>query len=180
MLQNDAFCRDPLLCRLSRGVSRGYTLGCVFGVPQGCSTSSHPATPTCPACTALRGLEAHTLSMTSEACRDNPPAPPRPRALIPTVARAQLSQAEEVTIFSHFLHMHENGQRQETRQYRNDSSGNEVLVHSAEVEYYSFLQAGGFLVPTNDSVTIQVRVTMRAPKWPVGRRVVVKLAFCAG
>lgn len=53
--------------------------------------------------------------------------------------------------------MHENGQRSITRQYRNDSSGNEVLVHSAEVEYYSFLQAGGFLVTTNDSVTIQVR-----------------------
>eukprot|EP00752_Nemacystus_decipiens_P002626 g2458.t1 len=64
-------------------------------------------------------------------------------------------EAEEVTVFSHFLHMHENGQRLETRQYRNDSSGNEVLVHSAEVEYYSFLQAGGHVLNTNDSVTIQ-------------------------
>lgn len=67
-----------------------------------------------------------------------------------------LTQAEEVTVFSHFLHMHENGRRLQTRQYRNDSSGNEALVHSADVEYYSFLQAGGYLVTTNDSVTIQV------------------------
>ncbi|CAM9469275.1 unnamed protein product, partial [Hapterophycus canaliculatus] len=51
---------------------------------------------------------------------------------------------EEVKIFYHFFHMHENGQTMRTRQYRNDSSGNEVLVHAAEVEYYSFLQAGGF------------------------------------
>ncbi|CAM9371631.1 unnamed protein product, partial [Hapterophycus canaliculatus] len=53
-------------------------------------------------------------------------------------------EAGEVKIFYHFLHMHENGQTMRTRQYRNDSSGNEVLVHAAEVEYYSFLQAGGF------------------------------------
>ena len=52
--------------------------------------------------------------------------------------------------------MHENGQRIETRQYRNDSNGEELLVHSAEVEYYSFLQAGFHLVTNNDSVTIQV------------------------
>lgn len=47
------------------------------------------------------------------------------------------TQAEEVAVVSHFLHMHENGQRLQTRQYRNDSNGNEVLVHSTEVEYYS-------------------------------------------
>ena len=46
-----------------------------------------------------------------------------------------------MTIFSHFLRMHENGQRLKTLQYRNDSNGNKVLVHSAEVEYYSFSQA---------------------------------------
>ena len=61
-----------------------------------------------------------------------------------------------MTIFSHFLHMHENGRRLETRQYRNDSSGNEVLVDSAEVEYYSFLQAGGHVTYTDGTVTIQV------------------------
>eukprot|EP00752_Nemacystus_decipiens_P015391 g13724.t1 len=64
-------------------------------------------------------------------------------------------EAEEVTVFGHFLHMHETGQRLVTRQYRNDSNGNEVMVHSAEVEYYSFLQAAGFPVNTNDSITIQ-------------------------
>ncbi|CAM9245832.1 unnamed protein product, partial [Hapterophycus canaliculatus] len=64
-------------------------------------------------------------------------------------------EEEEVKIFYHFLHMHENGQTMRTRQYRNDSSGNEVLVHAAEVEYYSFLQAGVFAVPANESGTIQ-------------------------
>eukprot|EP00752_Nemacystus_decipiens_P002628 g2460.t1 len=64
-------------------------------------------------------------------------------------------EAEEVTVFGHFLHMHETGQRLITRQYRNDSSGNEALIHSAEVEYYSFLQAAAFMVSTNDSITIQ-------------------------
>ncbi|CAN0444040.1 unnamed protein product, partial [Hapterophycus canaliculatus] len=53
-------------------------------------------------------------------------------------------EIEEVSVFYHFLHMHENGQRMRTRQYRNDSSGKEVLLHTADVEYYSYLQAGGF------------------------------------
>ena len=52
--------------------------------------------------------------------------------------------------------MHENGQRLQTRQYRNNSDGEEVMVYDAEVEYYSFLQAGTHLVTANDSVTIQV------------------------
>ena len=65
-------------------------------------------------------------------------------------------KVEEVTIFSHFFHAHENGQRFETRQYRNDSSGNEVLVRSAEVEYFSFEQAGGHTVFTDGTASIQV------------------------
>lgn len=52
--------------------------------------------------------------------------------------------------------MHENGQRLETRQYRTNSDGEEAMVHSAEVEYYSFLQAGFHLVTNDGSVTIQV------------------------
>ncbi|CAN0228748.1 unnamed protein product, partial [Hapterophycus canaliculatus] len=64
-------------------------------------------------------------------------------------------EAEEVTKFYHFLHMHENGRTMRTRQYRTDSSGNEVLLHTAEIEYYSFLQAGGFSYTVNDSVTIR-------------------------
>ncbi|CAN0057481.1 unnamed protein product [Scytosiphon promiscuus] len=64
-------------------------------------------------------------------------------------------EADEVKLFYHFLHMHENGQTMRTRQYRNDSNGNEVLVHTAEVEYYSFLQAGGFSVAVNESGAIQ-------------------------
>lgn len=63
-------------------------------------------------------------------------------------------------IFYHFLHMHENGQRMRTRQYRNDINGNEVLVNAAEVEYYSFLQAGGFPLAANGTGTIQVRGAM--------------------
>lgn len=59
-------------------------------------------------------------------------------------------------MFSHLFHMHENGQRMSTRQYRSDSDGNEVLVHAAEVEYYSFEQAGVHMVTVNDS-TIKVR-----------------------
>ena len=43
-----------------------------------------------------------------------------------------------------------------TRQYRQNESGDDVLVHTAEVEYYSFLQAGGHVVKVNDSTTIQV------------------------
>eukprot|EP00903_Cladosiphon_okamuranus_P014858 g13759.t1 len=39
--------------------------------------------------------------------------------------------------------------------YRNDSGGNEELIHSTEVEYYSFVQAGGFVVPASENVTIQ-------------------------
>lgn len=65
-------------------------------------------------------------------------------------------QAENVTVHSNFLHMHENGQRMVTRQYREDDSGNEVLVYTAEVEYYSFLQAAGYAFTVNDSMTIQV------------------------
>ncbi|CAM9653269.1 unnamed protein product, partial [Scytosiphon promiscuus] len=64
-------------------------------------------------------------------------------------------QAEEVTMFYHFLHMHENGQTMRTRQYRTDDTGEEVLLHTAEVQYYSFLQAGGFSYYVNDSATIQ-------------------------
>ena len=86
-----------------------------------------------------------------------------PRTWLPQLANAhfwftceRLAQVEEVTVFGHFLHMHENGQRMVTRQYRNDSSGNEVLVRTAEVEYYSFLQAGGHVVDTDSSATIQV------------------------
>lgn len=52
--------------------------------------------------------------------------------------------------------MHENGQRMITRQYRNDSSGNEVLVHDADIEYYSSEQAGGHTVYTDGTATIQV------------------------
>ncbi|CAM9688005.1 unnamed protein product [Ectocarpus sp. 12 AP-2014] len=51
--------------------------------------------------------------------------------------------------------MHENGQRISTRQYRNDGDGNEVLIHTAEVEYFSFLQAGVHVVTVNDSTTIK-------------------------
>ncbi|CAM9637657.1 unnamed protein product [Ectocarpus fasciculatus] len=64
-------------------------------------------------------------------------------------------EEEEVTVFSHLLHMHENGQRMLTRQYRSDSDGNEVLYHTADVEYYSFLQAGAHVVTVNDSITIK-------------------------
>eukprot|EP00903_Cladosiphon_okamuranus_P022592 g20787.t1 len=64
-------------------------------------------------------------------------------------------EVESVTIFSHFLHTHENGQRVITRQYRADSRGNEELIHSAEVEYYSFLQAGGHYVYTDGTATIE-------------------------
>ncbi|CAM9386585.1 unnamed protein product [Ectocarpus sp. 12 AP-2014] len=63
--------------------------------------------------------------------------------------------AESVTVYSHFLHMHENGQRMETRQYRSDSDGNEQLVDATEVEYYSFLQAGGHVTAHNGSDIIQ-------------------------
>ena len=70
-----------------------------------------------------------------------------------------------MTVYYHFLHAHENGQRIVTRQYREDGSGNEVLVHTAEVEYYSFLQAGGYVVKTNDSVTIQVKSKQRVAVW---------------
>lgn len=61
-----------------------------------------------------------------------------------------------MTVFSHFLHMHENGRRLQTRQYRSDSSGNEALIHTADVEFYSFAQAGGRSVYTDGTVTIQV------------------------
>ncbi|CAM9974997.1 unnamed protein product [Ascophyllum nodosum] len=64
-------------------------------------------------------------------------------------------EVDNVTVYGHFLHAHENGRRIITRQYRQNKSGDEVLVHTAEVEYYSFLQAGGYVVKTNDSVTIQ-------------------------
>ena len=69
-------------------------------------------------------------------------------------------------MFSHSLHMHANGRKAETRQYRNDSNGNEVLVDSAKVEYYSFEQAGVHLITYNESVTIEVRVwTERGTKF---------------
>lgn len=55
--------------------------------------------------------------------------------------------------------MHENGQRLKTSQFRKDSSGNEFLVDTAEIEYYSFLQAGGHVTTANDSITIQVSVS---------------------
>ena len=71
-------------------------------------------------------------------------------------------KVEEVTVFSHFLHMHENGQRSQTRQYRNDTDGNEVLIHTAEVEYYSFEQAGGHSLYPDGTVTIQVGGRERA------------------
>ena len=61
-----------------------------------------------------------------------------------------------MTVFAHGLHMHENGQRFQTRQYRSNSDGQEVMVHSAEVEYYSFIQAGAHQVTTNNTDTIQV------------------------
>ena len=69
----------------------------------------------------------------------------------------RVSQLDSVTVFGHFLHMHENGKRLVTTQYRDDGDGNEVVVFTAEVEYYSFQQAGAFWAMANDSVTIQVR-----------------------
>ena len=59
--------------------------------------------------------------------------------------------------------MHENGRRLQTRQYRNDSSGNEVLIHSADVEYYSFDQAAGHTVYVDASATIQVGEKSKLP-----------------
>lgn len=53
--------------------------------------------------------------------------------------------------------MHENGRRLVTKQFRDDGSGNEVEVFTADVEYYSFEQAGAYWAMANDSVTIQVR-----------------------
>ncbi|CAM9963515.1 unnamed protein product, partial [Ascophyllum nodosum] len=73
----------------------------------------------------------------------------------PGSCTAENFEVDNVTIYSHFLHMHENGQRMITRQYRQNESGDEVLVHTAEVEYYSFLQAGGHVVKVNDSTIIQ-------------------------
>ncbi|CAN0322479.1 unnamed protein product [Ectocarpus fasciculatus] len=64
-------------------------------------------------------------------------------------------EEEEVTIFNHVLHMHENGQRMVTHQYRNDSEGNEELIQTAEVEYYSFLQAGAHVVTVDGGGTIK-------------------------
>ncbi|CAN0512619.1 unnamed protein product, partial [Ectocarpus sp. 12 AP-2014] len=64
-------------------------------------------------------------------------------------------QEEEVTIFTHVLHMHENGQRMVTHQYRDDGEGNEELIQTTEVEYYSFLQAGAHVVTVNGSATIR-------------------------
>ena len=59
--------------------------------------------------------------------------------------------------------MHENGRRLVTKQYRDDGSGKEVLVYTADVEYYSFQQAGAYWVMANDSVTIQVRRSVCRP-----------------
>ncbi|CAM9885372.1 unnamed protein product, partial [Laminaria digitata] len=64
-------------------------------------------------------------------------------------------EIDTVTVFSHGLHMHENGQRLQTRQYRTNSDGEEVMVYDFDVEYYSFLQAGAHILTTNNSVTIQ-------------------------
>ena len=75
--------------------------------------------------------------------------------------RHSCAQDDTVTVFAHGLHMHENGQRLETRQYRNSSDGQEVLVHSVEVEYYSFLQAGLHVVSVDSSATIQVSGSRR-------------------
>lgn len=52
--------------------------------------------------------------------------------------------------------MHENGQRLRTLQYRTNSDGDEVMIYKAEVERFSFLQAGGHLVKANNGVTIKV------------------------
>lgn len=79
-----------------------------------------------------------------------------PRALFLPDLCLWFGKADNVTVYSHFLHMHENGRRLQTRQYRNDSSGNEEMVHSAEVEFYSFEQAGGHPVYTDGTITIQV------------------------
>lgn len=54
------------------------------------------------------------------------------------------------------LHMHENGQMMQTRQYRNDSDGVKQLIHTANVEYFSFLQAGGHMTTYGGDVTIEV------------------------
>ncbi|CBJ33319.1 conserved unknown protein [Ectocarpus siliculosus] len=64
-------------------------------------------------------------------------------------------EEEEVTIFNHVLHMHENGQRMVTHQYRDDGEGNEELIHTTEVWYYSSLQAGAHVVTVNGSATIK-------------------------
>ncbi|CAN0258093.1 unnamed protein product [Ectocarpus fasciculatus] len=42
-----------------------------------------------------------------------------------------------------------------THQYRNDSEGNEELIQTAEVEYYSFLQAGAHVVTVDGGGTIK-------------------------
>lgn len=69
-------------------------------------------------------------------------------------------QAESVTVFAHMLHMHENGQMMQTRQYRNDSDGIEQLIHTTNVEYYSFLQAGGHMMTFSQDVTIEVNARL--------------------
>lgn len=53
--------------------------------------------------------------------------------------------------------MHENGQRMVTRQYRDDGDGNDVLIYTTEVEYYSFLRAAGYVTTVSNNTTIQVK-----------------------
>lgn len=60
------------------------------------------------------------------------------------------------------LHMHENGQMIQTRQYRNDSEGIEQLIHTTHVEYYSFLQAGGHMKTFEEDLTIQVNARLES------------------
>ncbi|CAM9945366.1 unnamed protein product [Scytosiphon promiscuus] len=64
-------------------------------------------------------------------------------------------EVEEVDIFYHGLHMHENGKAMRTRHYREDDDGNEVLLDTASVEYYDYLQAGGYWYRVNDSITLR-------------------------
>ena len=60
-------------------------------------------------------------------------------------------QDENVTVFGHFLHMHATGRHMITHQYRDD-----VLIHTARVEYYSFDQGGGYNPSANGTETIKV------------------------
>lgn len=78
-----------------------------------------------------------------------------PHELRPSVfglsLRSRFIQDEEVTIFGHFLHMHQAGQHMVTRQYRGDQ-----LIHTSVVEYFSFDQAAGFETGNNSSEIFRV------------------------